>query len=233
MPALKAVRLSGGGAHAELRRRPLRTPRRARRAWACPADPIDSASALPLSAGVCVPRPALQTPWTAHVRTSGAAARRMMRSWHQHLKLLQRFPRPRLAFTWEQPHVHGRLPRDQNEASREGRRWISASLGSARWASAGTAGLVGAGHGLVVFDTRREAVERLTTLGAKAAGSPREIADVVETVMVSLPTPDVVLAVATGPGGVIEGKRVRRFVDLSTTGAVMAKRISETLKGRN
>jgi 3-hydroxyisobutyrate dehydrogenase-like beta-hydroxyacid dehydrogenase len=51
--------------------------------------------------------------------------------------------------------------------------------------------------------------------------------------MVSLPTPDVVLAVATGPGGVIEGKRVRRFVDLSTTGAVMAKRIFEALKARN
>jgi 3-hydroxyisobutyrate dehydrogenase-like beta-hydroxyacid dehydrogenase len=93
--------------------------------------------------------------------------------------------------------------------------------------------LVEAGHRLVVFDTRREVVERLTALGAQAAGSPREVADAVETVMVSLPTPDVVLAVATGPGGVIEGKRVRRFVDLSTTGAVMAKRIFETLKGRN
>src|SRR5262249_56366782 len=83
---------------------------------------------------------------------------------------------------------------------------------------------------LVVFDTRREVVERLTALGAQPAGSPREVADAVETVMVSLPTPDVVLAVATGPGGVIEGKRVRRFVDLSTTGAWMAKRIFETLK---
>ena len=93
--------------------------------------------------------------------------------------------------------------------------------------------LVEAGHRLVVFDTRREVVERLTALGAQPAGSPREVADAVETVMVSLPTPDVVLAVATGPGGVIEGKRVRRFVDLSTTGAVMAKRIFETLKGRN
>src|SRR5262249_34411621 len=93
--------------------------------------------------------------------------------------------------------------------------------------------LVEAGHGLVVVDTPREAVERLTALGAQAAGSPRQIADAVETGMASLPTPDVVLAVATGPGGVIEGKRVRRFVDLSTTGAVMAKRIFETLKGRN
>ena len=93
--------------------------------------------------------------------------------------------------------------------------------------------LVEAGHRLVVFDSRREAIERLTALGAQAAASPRELADAVETVMVSLPTPDVVLAVATGPGGVIEGKRVRRFVDLSTTGAVMAKRIFEALKARN
>src|SRR5262249_37335379 len=73
-------------------------------------------------------------------------------------------------------------------------------------------------------------VERLTALGAQAAGSPREIAVAVETVMVSLPTPDVVLAVATGPGGVIDGKRVRRLVDLSTTRAGLAQRISETLK---
>ena len=51
--------------------------------------------------------------------------------------------------------------------------------------------------------------------------------------MVSLPTPDIVLAVATGQDGVIEGKRVRRFVDLSTTGAVMAKRIFELLKAKN
>jgi 3-hydroxyisobutyrate dehydrogenase-like beta-hydroxyacid dehydrogenase len=93
--------------------------------------------------------------------------------------------------------------------------------------------LAEAGHRLVVFDTRPEAVDRLTALGAQTAGSPREIADAVETVMVSLPTPDIVLSVATGPGGVIEGKRVRRFVDLSTTGAVMAKRIFELLKAKN
>jgi len=90
--------------------------------------------------------------------------------------------------------------------------------------------LVEAGHRLLVFDTRREATERLTALGAQAAGSVREIADAVETVMASLPTPEIVLEVAAGGGGVIEGRRVRRFVDLSTTGAVMAKRIFETLK---
>ena len=93
--------------------------------------------------------------------------------------------------------------------------------------------LVEAGHRVIVFDTRREAVDRLTALGAHAAQSPRDMADQVETVMASLPTPDIVLAVATGPDGVIEGKRVRRFVDLSTTGAVMAKRIFAALKEKN
>jgi 3-hydroxyisobutyrate dehydrogenase-like beta-hydroxyacid dehydrogenase len=93
--------------------------------------------------------------------------------------------------------------------------------------------LIEAGHGLTVFDAKPEAVDRLTAFGARAASSPREIADEVETVMASLPTPDIVLAVATGAGGVIEGKRVRRFVDLSTTGAVMAKRIFAALAAKN
>jgi 3-hydroxyisobutyrate dehydrogenase-like beta-hydroxyacid dehydrogenase len=51
--------------------------------------------------------------------------------------------------------------------------------------------------------------------------------------MASLPTPDIVFAVAAGKGGLIEGNRVRRFVDLSTTGSVMATRIFETLKERD
>jgi 3-hydroxyisobutyrate dehydrogenase-like beta-hydroxyacid dehydrogenase len=93
--------------------------------------------------------------------------------------------------------------------------------------------LLEAGHRVIVFDTRREAVDRLTALGAQTASSPRAVADEVETVMASLPTPDIVLAVATGADGVIEGKRVRRFVDLSTTGAVMAKRIFTALKAKN
>ena len=40
--------------------------------------------------------------------------------------------------------------------------------------------------------------------------------------MASLPSRDAVLAVATGKDGVIEGSKVKRFVDLSTTGARMA-----------
>jgi hypothetical protein len=89
--------------------------------------------------------------------------------------------------------------------------------------------LIEAGHKLVVYDTRPEAVERLTKLGATAATSPKDVADRVETVMASLPSLDIVWAVAAGKDGVIEGKKIRRFVDLSTSGARMALRISEAL----
>src|SRR6516225_2053706 len=93
--------------------------------------------------------------------------------------------------------------------------------------------LLEAGHTVVVYDTRQEAIGDLAAQGAVAARSPAEVADAAETVMASLPTPDIVLAVAAGPRGVIEDKKVRRFVDLSTTGAVVAERIFEMLRARN
>lgn len=93
--------------------------------------------------------------------------------------------------------------------------------------------LLEAGHALIVCDTRSEAVARLTARGAVSASSPREVADRAETVMASLPSPDVVQAVATGTNGVAEGGKVKRFVDLSTTGARMAIRIAEALAARN
>ena len=93
--------------------------------------------------------------------------------------------------------------------------------------------LTEAGHKLTVYDTRPEAMARLSKLGAAAAASPREVADRNETVLASLPTPDIVLAVATGKDGVIEGRKVRRFVDTSTTGSRMATRIAEALAKNN
>ena len=93
--------------------------------------------------------------------------------------------------------------------------------------------LVEAGHKVIVYDTRQEAIGDIAALGGVAARSPKEVADLAETVMVSLPTPDIVLKVATGPDGVIEGKKVRRFVDLSTTGSVMAQRIFKLLAAKN
>jgi len=93
--------------------------------------------------------------------------------------------------------------------------------------------LLEAGHAVVACDARDEALARVTALGATAAASPRDVADRAETVMASLPSLDAVLSVATGKDGVIEGKKVRRFVDLSTTGAQMAIRIADALAKKN
>ena len=92
--------------------------------------------------------------------------------------------------------------------------------------------LVEAGHQLVVFDTRKEVVDQLVALGAQAASSPKDIADRVETVMASLPSLQASLDVATGAGGVIEGKRVKRFIDLSTVGSHMAVKIHDLLAAK-
>ncbi len=93
--------------------------------------------------------------------------------------------------------------------------------------------LIEAGHRLVVFDTRKETVDRLVALGASPASSPKDVADHAETVMASLPSLTASLEVATGAGGVIEGTRVRRFVDLSTVGSQMAVKICDLLSRRN
>jgi 3-hydroxyisobutyrate dehydrogenase-like beta-hydroxyacid dehydrogenase len=92
--------------------------------------------------------------------------------------------------------------------------------------------LIEAKHRLVVFDQRKEAVDQLVALGAQAASSPKDVADRAETVMASLPSLQASLDVATGAGGVIEGSRVRRFVDLSTVGSHMAVRIRDSLAKR-
>lgn len=93
--------------------------------------------------------------------------------------------------------------------------------------------LIEAGHQLVVFDQRAEAVASVLGLGARSAASPRAVADRVETVFASLPSLQASLDVATGADGVIEGSRVKRFVDLSTIGSQMAVRINGLLAHRN
>jgi len=93
--------------------------------------------------------------------------------------------------------------------------------------------LVEAGYKLVVYDTRNDAVAPLVALGAQLASTPADVADRVETVLASLPTPAVVTAVATGEGGVIHGRKIRRFVDLSTTGSSVATTNAAQLASKN
>jgi 3-hydroxyisobutyrate dehydrogenase-like beta-hydroxyacid dehydrogenase len=88
-------------------------------------------------------------------------------------------------------------------------------------------------HNVIAFDARGAALERIVALGARAASSPKEVADRAETVMASLPSPPASIEVATGTAGVIEGSRVRRYVDLSTVGSQTAVRIHDRLAERN
>jgi 3-hydroxyisobutyrate dehydrogenase-like beta-hydroxyacid dehydrogenase len=92
--------------------------------------------------------------------------------------------------------------------------------------------LIGANHDVIAFDARSAAVERVVALGARAASSPKEVADQADTVLASLPSPTASLQVATGPEGVIEGSRVKRYVDLSTVGSRTAVQIHDRLAER-
>jgi 3-hydroxyisobutyrate dehydrogenase-like beta-hydroxyacid dehydrogenase len=95
---------------------------------------------------------------------------------------------------------------------------------------AGMAGrLCAAGVPVVVHDVSAQAVAAMVALGATAAASPSDVADLAEIVCVSLPMPDIVHAVLLGADGVAQGKAVRIVVDLSTSGAAMAKRLAEGL----
>src|ERR1700722_7461212 len=93
--------------------------------------------------------------------------------------------------------------------------------------------LIEAKHQLFVFDQRKEVMDKLVALGAKATSSPKDVADHAESVMASLPSLQASLEVATGSGGVIEGKRVKRFVDLSTVGSQMAVKIHSLLASKH
>ncbi len=88
-------------------------------------------------------------------------------------------------------------------------------------------------HDVIAFDTRGDALERVLAFGAHAASSPKDVADRAETVMASLPSPIASLEVATGAAGVIEGSRVKRYVDLSTIGSRTAVQIHDRLAERN
>jgi 3-hydroxyisobutyrate dehydrogenase-like beta-hydroxyacid dehydrogenase len=92
--------------------------------------------------------------------------------------------------------------------------------------------LLAAGYRLVMHDVRAQAVAALVAEGAEAAASPPEVAARAEVVLVSLPTPQVVRAVALGPGGLIHGDAMRTYVDLSTTGQAVAVEVAAALAER-
>jgi 3-hydroxyisobutyrate dehydrogenase-like beta-hydroxyacid dehydrogenase len=92
--------------------------------------------------------------------------------------------------------------------------------------------LVEAGHKLVVYDTDAQSLQRATATGANAASSPADVASQADIVMASLPTPNVVKAVALGDKGVLSGRKAKIFIDLSTTGPLVASEVAAALEAK-
>lgn len=92
--------------------------------------------------------------------------------------------------------------------------------------------LLAADHKVHVFDTNAAAVAAIVAKGGVAARTPAEVASKAETVLVSLPTPAIVKQVALGADGVIAGKGVKTYVDLSTTGPRVAAEVAAALAAK-
>lgn len=92
--------------------------------------------------------------------------------------------------------------------------------------------LIDAGYKLTIFDTSEAVMRPFVERGATPADSPAAVASACEIVITCLPTPSVVHAVALGNSGIVEGTRVKIFIDMSTTGATYAKRIAEGLRAK-
>ena len=90
--------------------------------------------------------------------------------------------------------------------------------------------LIKAGHRLVVADLSRPAVAELVNAGAKAADTPREVAELAEIIITMLPNSPEVQAVVLGEQGIIHGaRRGSVVVDMSSIAPLVSRELSARL----
>lgn len=92
--------------------------------------------------------------------------------------------------------------------------------------------LLAAGHVVVAHDLRDGVRAVFEAAGGTWATSVHAVADRCALVLASLPTPAIVEAVALGEQGLVHGRAIRRFADLSTTGPIVARRVAQGLGAR-
>jgi 3-hydroxyisobutyrate dehydrogenase-like beta-hydroxyacid dehydrogenase len=90
--------------------------------------------------------------------------------------------------------------------------------------------LISAGSSLVVYDASADALAAVQEAGAAVGSSAEDIGNNADMVFVSLPTPDIVENVVLN--GIGKGNRVKTVIDLSTSGSIMAGRVSRGLQSR-
>ncbi len=92
--------------------------------------------------------------------------------------------------------------------------------------------LLEAGEQLVVHDTRTVALQPLLDRQARAAASPRAVADQCSTVIVSLPSLDSLRSVVLGEDGVINGSAVKTVINNCTVGTPLIEELAAALGKR-
>lgn len=89
--------------------------------------------------------------------------------------------------------------------------------------------LLDGGHGLIVHDVRPEAVAPLAARQARTAESPKAVADMAETVIVSLPTLGAWREVGLGADGLAKGGRIAKVVNTCTVGSGFIREMAAAL----
>lgn len=93
--------------------------------------------------------------------------------------------------------------------------------------------LAGAGHRVLIRDISREAESALESLdGVSLTGSPREMADGSDFVLLSLPSPEALLDVVDGAEGLTASGNTPVVIDLSTSGTRASRKAAAILSGR-
>ena len=93
--------------------------------------------------------------------------------------------------------------------------------------------LISSGHSVTAYDILPKQVEAALAAGAKAAGSPAEVCDGAELVLLNLPTTDAVEQAAFGEKGIFTSiKNPQIVVDFSTVKVEKGKAFAEKLKSK-
>src|SRR4051812_42591116 len=107
-------------------------------------------------------------------------------------------------------------------------------IGLGLMGSAMARNLMKAGHSLIVHNRSQQIVEQLVSEGAKAAHSPKEVAQQVDFVFTNLPDSPDVEKVVFGPNGIAEGVHEGLiYIDNSTIKPETAPKIATELAKLN
>jgi 3-hydroxyisobutyrate dehydrogenase-like beta-hydroxyacid dehydrogenase len=85
--------------------------------------------------------------------------------------------------------------------------------------------LLDAGHELWVYDLSEDAMRPLLERQARQATSPKQLADICDTVIVALPTLQSFQRALSGPDGLLAGKALKTLVNTCTVGGPFIRKV--------